>query len=107
MLAFAFVGRKFQDATVTQMKCFVDVEKSLDPVVAGGKLGQAFDWISESRRIDDRRSAGREAVDIDAKDLLRRGCVDVDLEARFLIIILRNQQQDVAVEGRDAHIFAE
>ncbi len=47
MLAFAFVGRKFQGVAVGEVERLVDIEDGLHPVVAGGDVVEAFGGIAE------------------------------------------------------------
>ena len=105
MLTFAFVGWQLERASVAQVERLVDVEDGLYPVVAGGDVVEALRGISEGSGVDDGGRARRERVNINAEGLLRLGSHETDLETRFPFVVVRDQKQDVAVEGCGAHLF--
>ncbi len=105
MLAFPFVGRQFEHAAIAEVKSFINIEDCLHPVVACGEIVEALGGIPECRWVDHGGHAGCECVDIDAKDLLRIRRHETDLEARLLFVVVREQEQDMAVERSRAHFF--
>ena len=108
LLTFAAVGRKLEDAAVGQMERLVDVKQGLNPVFAGFYVGKAAPRIAEGSMVNDGRSAGRQPIDIKAEDLLGGRAV-ADLEARLLVVIRRNQQEQATIKrgagpfGRKGH----
>jgi hypothetical protein len=107
VLAFAFVGREFEGVAVCEVKRFVNIEDGLHPVVAGGDVVEAFGRIAERGGVNDGGGSRVERFDVDAEYLLGVGRHEADLEARFLFVVVGDQEQDVAVERRAAHFFGE
>src|SRR5437879_12550667 len=83
VLSFALVRCEFQRSAAAHVKGLVDVEDCLHPVVSCGKVVQTFGWIAQRRYIDDGRIPRSQRIDVDAKDLLRLGSHEADLEARL------------------------
>src|SRR5437016_4218420 len=91
--------------SVPEMESFVDIQDRLHPVISGGHIVEALSGIAQGRTINYGRRTRGERVYIDAKDLLGGVSYEGDLKARFLFIIIREQQQHMTIEGRGAQFL--
>ena len=75
----------------------VPVQQGLDPVLAGRDQPQALERVAQGLLVDDGLLPGREALDVDAEDLLGPGIL-VDLEPRLVLGVGGEHHQQPAVE---------
>jgi hypothetical protein len=84
------------------MKPFVNVQNSLDVVIAGRKLVETDEWIAKRGGINDGGSTGPPCIDVQAEELHTRSHFFAKLKARLLGFVCGNAQEDVAVKGLGA-----
>ncbi len=92
MLAFPLVHQP-QRVPVGASKGFVNVEHSLNEILAGLDAIQVLTGITQRRSVDDGIAR---AVHIDSEHLLRFECLG-KLEARFRRVCMRQDQSQMAI----------
>jgi hypothetical protein len=97
-LAFPFVGRKLDAVTIGAVEGFIDVEDSLNIVVAGGQLIEAEKWITERGGIDDGCAAWPPALNVESEELRARSFFLTKLETRLARRVGGNAKQNMTVE---------
>lgn len=80
------------------MKRFVNVQNSLDVVIAGRKLIETDERIAKRGGIDDGGRAGPPIVYIEAEELRTRGFLFTKLKAWLGGLVGGDAQKDVAVK---------
>ena len=106
LLPLASIHRQLDGVAVGPVKGLVPVQEGLDPIVPGGNLRQALHRVAQRGGVDHGVLAGLQPLDVDAEDLLGLRAV-VDLEPRLLGGVLREHDQDPAVERRRALLRSE
>src|SRR3954464_13946250 len=107
VLALALVRRQFNRVAIAKVESFVDVEDCLYPVVTRGYIVETLCRITQSGTVYHRRCPRRECVHIRTKDLLRVLHDEVHLKTRLFVIVVRDEQQDVAIEWGGGDFFCE
>src|SRR5262245_45850595 len=103
VLALALVHRHLDGVAVAAMERFVAVQQRLHVVVAGGNVRQAPSRPAPDPLVDDDVLAGRETVDVDAENRPRAvRPVLVALKPRLRLAVVRDEQQDTAVDRLSA-----
>ena len=81
------------------MEWLVDIEDGLDVIVARIQIREGAARVAESSGIDDDGVAGREVLDVDA-EALRGEIVLRKLHARLVLVILREDEDQMSIEAR-------
>jgi hypothetical protein len=97
-LAFAHVGRQFDDVAIGAMKSFIDVEDGLDVVIAGWELFERDERITEGGGIDHGWGTGFPGINIQTKELRAEGFLLAQLKAGLAGFVCGDAEEDVAVE---------
>src|SRR5580698_8741398 len=107
MLAFAAVHGELHRVPVGSMESFIAVQNTLNVVFARRQIPKMTDWVAESVVIrNNDRLAGRQPIHVDAeKDLRLDG--KIDLHARFLRWISREQNEDAPIKRLRAAVIGE
>src|SRR5271169_2906142 len=83
---------------IRAMEFGVDIHERLHAVVSGGNVFQAYGWISQCRRINDRGVAGPELVDVGAEEG-SSVAPESSLQPRFPAFFRRDDHKHAARDG--------
>ena len=106
VLPFAAIHRELDDVPVGAVERLVLVQEGLDAVLAGRDEPEALERVSECLLVDHGLLTGRQALDVDAEDLLGPGILG-DLESRFAVLLGGEHHQQPAVERLVAQLGPE
>ncbi len=106
VLPFAAIHGELDDVPVGAVERLVLVQQSLDAVLAGRHEPEALEGVSQCLLIDHGFLSRRQAVNVDAEDLLGPGILG-DLEPRLALLLGGEHHQQPAVERHLAQLAPE